>query len=412
MRQSNLEIPDIKFIDQQQFDKEEYKVEVVTPIYGGGVKAGKVDTLLPVRASSIRGHLRAWWRVVALTSTNKQTLRQHEFDIWGGVGIDMPLASKIKIQVDNVNKCKPKSSSSYTQNPGIKYAYGPAATAQSEWLEEGLTFNLKVTYKKTVTAQQKKEVQDAIRFWAFFGGIGSRTRRGFGALKITSLDASDQFLSVTEQEMKNLGGQISFAPEAAGNNAITAWGVATSRFQKFRQGVGYGRNEGQGSAPGRSFWPEPDELRRQFKRNDNGRHEPVHTAGNVFPRAAFGMPLSIDFRKNSEPPISVLSPLAYPIQEVADRYPSPVLIKPLLVENQWRAAAILLPNWQAIYDLKIAIKDKSVAVIKHWPFKDSESVQLALARKIKPMCDERGEPYGKDPLSAFMKYFNTYKTDK
>ncbi|NPV63073.1 MAG: type III-B CRISPR module RAMP protein Cmr1 [Methanotrichaceae archaeon] len=35
---------------------------MITPIFGGGVKVGENDLVTPIRASSIRGHLRFWWR--------------------------------------------------------------------------------------------------------------------------------------------------------------------------------------------------------------------------------------------------------------------------------------------------------------------------------------------------------------
>ncbi|MBR0248932.1 MAG: type III-B CRISPR module RAMP protein Cmr1, partial [Synergistaceae bacterium] len=39
------------------------RITVSTPMAGGGVEAGIVDTQRPVRVPSIRGHLRYWWRM-------------------------------------------------------------------------------------------------------------------------------------------------------------------------------------------------------------------------------------------------------------------------------------------------------------------------------------------------------------
>ena len=38
------------------------EISVITPLFGGGAEPGVADLLAPVRASSIRGHLRFWWR--------------------------------------------------------------------------------------------------------------------------------------------------------------------------------------------------------------------------------------------------------------------------------------------------------------------------------------------------------------
>ena len=61
-----------------------YEIEVITPLFGGGVDAGKVDTEHPIRESSIRGHLRFWWRATrGAKYTNIRELRQREGEIWG-----------------------------------------------------------------------------------------------------------------------------------------------------------------------------------------------------------------------------------------------------------------------------------------------------------------------------------------
>jgi CRISPR/Cas system CMR-associated protein Cmr1 (group 7 of RAMP superfamily) len=39
--------------------------QLITPLYGGGVKAHTIDESMPIRVSSIRGQLRFWWRLLA-----------------------------------------------------------------------------------------------------------------------------------------------------------------------------------------------------------------------------------------------------------------------------------------------------------------------------------------------------------
>ncbi|WP_201366950.1 type III-B CRISPR module RAMP protein Cmr1, partial [Dictyobacter formicarum] len=36
--------------------------QMITPLFGGGVKAGENDSLTPIRGTAIRGQLRYWWR--------------------------------------------------------------------------------------------------------------------------------------------------------------------------------------------------------------------------------------------------------------------------------------------------------------------------------------------------------------
>ena len=55
--------------------------ELITPMYGGGVKAGVVDRNMPIRASALRGQLRFWWRLLNSTT---YPLFSAESALWGG----------------------------------------------------------------------------------------------------------------------------------------------------------------------------------------------------------------------------------------------------------------------------------------------------------------------------------------
>lgn len=43
----------------------ELTVQLVTPMFGGGVVAREVDESHPIRETSIRGQLQFWWRATA-----------------------------------------------------------------------------------------------------------------------------------------------------------------------------------------------------------------------------------------------------------------------------------------------------------------------------------------------------------
>ena len=63
-----------------------YRIQVITPIFGGGVKAGKNDSVTPIRPSSIRGHLRFWWRAICRAKfETADQLFDREGEIWGDI---------------------------------------------------------------------------------------------------------------------------------------------------------------------------------------------------------------------------------------------------------------------------------------------------------------------------------------
>jgi CRISPR-associated protein Cmr1 len=62
----------------------EYQISLITPLFGGGVEAGKPDETLPIRGTSIRGQLQFWWRATrgAGFSTCEELFDRHA-EVWG-----------------------------------------------------------------------------------------------------------------------------------------------------------------------------------------------------------------------------------------------------------------------------------------------------------------------------------------
>lgn len=367
-----------------------YHCTLVTPMYGGGVESGKVDTAMPIRASSIRGQLRFWWRI-ACGPKDPKAMRENEEAIWGGIGDKAAIASQVQIRVISKNVIMSNLvSSKKLAGSGVKYALGAADEAYC--LPSSYNFVLEIRYKDDITSDQIKQVKESLRWWASFGGVGARTRRGFGAVVV------DAIKTIDATEVETIGGKIALT-EQSSDSAEDIWKKATELLYKFRQGRELGRNEGQGNRPGRSRWPEPDQLRRMSNKH-KANHEPEHKAGNVFPRAAFGMPIIFDFndRSRTEPNTMTLLP------KDAERMASPLIIRPYKNGDQWQAAALLLPTWQtALHEpLELSPAPKN-GTPKHWPCSDNE--RNTLAKTIKPMMNKDGQIRGNDPLSAFLDFF-------
>jgi CRISPR-associated protein Cmr1 len=67
-----IQIP--KMEDCQPLKWHKLECELVTPLYGGGVKAATIDLKMPIRASAIRGQLRfggVYWRSISWKLGNK-----------------------------------------------------------------------------------------------------------------------------------------------------------------------------------------------------------------------------------------------------------------------------------------------------------------------------------------------------
>ena len=68
MRNPKIELTDeIKALEKRpraDLIVQERTYKLITPLYGGGVEAGKTDSVTPIRGTEIRGQLRFWWRAM------------------------------------------------------------------------------------------------------------------------------------------------------------------------------------------------------------------------------------------------------------------------------------------------------------------------------------------------------------
>lgn len=369
---------------------EKFHCELVTPMYGGGVRAGEVDKEMPIRASGIRGQLRFWWRVACGPFTSSKEMFRRETAIWGGIASAGPTASKVGIRV-TCSPAKPTEfcSSDSETTAGIKYAFGPAAiNGVAAWLKPGYTFEFILRYPEC--QDFRSEVETALHWWASFGGLGARTRRGFGAFRV------DGIAPVTSGMVEAVFGKLNFHGNGSLKNAELEWKKAIGKLFEFRQGSGKGRRNGN-QTPGRSYWPEPDQIRRFTGKDAHGKHIPVHLAGNVFPRAAFGLPITFEFKGTpGEPPKLELLP-----DGGQDRMASPLILRPYWTGDIWKAAALLLPGWEKALCQSLIFEGFSYHPA-HWPTNNVDKHQKAI--HIQPM-KKNNVLRADDPLSAFMHYF-------
>ncbi|NCA70632.1 MAG: type III-B CRISPR module RAMP protein Cmr1 [Sphingobacteriia bacterium] len=390
-----------------------WSCKLITPLYGGGVKAGTVDVELPIRPSGLRGQLRFWWRIACGPFGSSTEMFQREAAIWGGIGSEGPTASKVDVRVDKISGLEIKPAFVYQRNPKKPdewktmpkeadwiepYAVFPArgeltkdkrdiAAAPHRLALAGLGFRLGLKFHPDLSTAQREEITRTLRWWASFGGVGARTRRGLGAVRVDGLEP------VTIEEVAARGGQLCCRPQM--NSPETAWKKAIVRLREFRQGVEIGRNprsEGSDSPAGRSRWPEPDMIRRQTGRNA-AAHAPTHPVSGAVPRAAFGLPIVFHFKDENkgEPPQQLLVP------EGGDRMASQLILRPYWDGQQWHSAALLLPDWeQRALSVRVGFGDGPFRPA--WPADPAARQQLA--SQIQPM-----QGRGNDPLSAFMDFF-------
>ena len=371
---------------------------LMTPMYGGGVTAGQVDPALPIRASALRGQLRFWWRLLQCTGDDGEAFADSrklfgvETDLWGGISSKGPQASRVALQVKST-PVEEQRLVAWRNGQGFPaYALILERQDNPQLLKEGYSFEVVLRFKQAATDQQREQVAEALRWWASFGGVGARTRRGLGAVKATSEDFA--LKPVSANDVKSRGGRMILGRTDA--NAGKAWKTAVDTLKKFRQGEKVGRNPGHRNRPGRSRWPEPDVVRRVTGRYAGG-HEPEHPVDGFYPRAAFGLPIVFQFKdkKSGDPPDHTLVPVR-PGKGKQDRMASPLILRPYFYGERYHPLALLLPGWKERISVPVGFdpgKERPA-----WPNEPDERKRLAA--RVPPMKNR-----GEDALTAFMRFF-------
>lgn len=372
--------------------------ELITPLYGGGVESTKVDEKMPIRVSSIRGQLRFWWRLLAKYKWQISDLRKAETDLWGGMnqGEDDGKASKVLLKVTNsptVQKVK-NNLISYENFPSLRYVLFPAYNETDESLKphkllkpEGITWDLDFAFTPMVSPEQKTQVIETLQWWANFGGLGFRSRKGLGAFYVSKSQDFPQICETLTPEDVALA-SCHLVQKPATSNPLTALETAIRKLADFRQRAEVGRNRGTAPKPaGRSRFPEPDALRR-IQRRHHSNHAPEHPAGNMFPRAVFGLPILFHFVGGGEPTDTMLQP------SQGERLASPLILRPIYAgeqngQKQWKSSALVLP-YEHILDMTVKVGRDDYPI---W--------QKSKAQDIRPISENGGG----DPLQAFLTYF-------
>ena len=192
--------------------------DVITPLFGGGAEASKNDVDFLIRPSSIIGQLRFWWRATrgGEFNGNLQAMKDKEDEIWGsalkrdehGNIIKGPSEVRIRVIVTNPGEAKKpwkivlnKDKKTVPRAEDIAHGYSSfplqptkddlkeASKMRSEDrptlienLRVGIQFDLILEYPKRFS----EDIEATLWAWEMFGGVGARTRRGFGSIQIQS----------------------------------------------------------------------------------------------------------------------------------------------------------------------------------------------------------------------------------
>lgn len=318
---------------------------LLTPLLGGGVNPKCADPVSAVRATSVKGQLRFWWRAARAAGLTLQAMREKEAELFGAASGDEGRASPLQVEVEPLELGEEKhpfypepGKSSPKNQPEIAPGY-VAFPLQSNNQDPtnypvrlGVRFRLRLRYPQDM----QQEVEAALWAWERFGGLGGRTRRGFGAVWPKEVSPpTEQTLKAEWSRYVRPGRAPEGIPslgEARWRIVERSWHEVVKRYQEFRQS----RNAGQQpNRPGRSHWPEPDAIRAILRQAEPKHRQPILQPPILkFPRAQFGLPIIVHFKDKGDPSTQIV-----PASPDIERMASPLIFRPL---SERRSVVLIL----------------------------------------------------------------------
>jgi CRISPR-associated protein Cmr1 len=197
----------------------EAKFRIVTPLFMSGSDRFRAELRVP----SIKGVLRFWWRALALGRLNSVSkVREEESCIFGSAGNDIGQAKahlRLKLPEDVVQYKDPilKYADGEPVGPGARYlGYGVVEavpskkrnTRESQILRSCLKYPfegvLSLLIRNGTSSEDIKGIESAVIAMGLFGGLGSRSRKGYGSFNLVELKLGEEILFTMPRDSDDL----------------------------------------------------------------------------------------------------------------------------------------------------------------------------------------------------------------
>jgi CRISPR-associated protein Cmr1 len=171
----------------KDMETKKFDVEVVTPMFLGGADVDVAE----LRTPSLKGMLRFWWRVTCGDISQDEMIRK-ESAIFGSTetksSISINIMPKVALSISKELRQRGSTFKVHGRDVHILdyLAYGTHTYIKKqgnvyhkEHITPGNLFTLRLKYQKKF----EEDITRALTWLIHFGGIGSRSRNGFGSMR-------------------------------------------------------------------------------------------------------------------------------------------------------------------------------------------------------------------------------------
>lgn len=156
--------------------------KVITPLFLGGAEPDREAELRP---PAFKAALRFWYRVL------DRNYQENEARIFGGTG-------KNEGQALFLLRVRPKLRNNTQWNPGnlpgLKYLSFPLRMDRNDrrYIDAGKNMTLELTFKRNLGTNDRKRILASLWLLGHLGGLGARSRRGFGTIALQEWEVSHE----------------------------------------------------------------------------------------------------------------------------------------------------------------------------------------------------------------------------
>jgi CRISPR-associated protein Cmr1 len=342
----------------------------------------KVDEVCWLRGSEVKASLRFWWRALyGHAYSTSEDLHKAESRLFGSAKGNEGETSPVAVVVTEKRRTRTVCADNVQDARKVVYFAGQKMKRNdppgADLMDAGATASISLVFRKGFEGSLRKEVEGALVAWLVFGGVGSRTRRGAGAMAPvdvgqaglieypTSQEKMDAYLKCISEPTPSFHGSFfSLKNKArllrsqAGQTAQAAHAGMADHWRSFRQNRRHhAKWRGNVEDYGQNRWPEADMVRDATNTAMGNNHQchSQHRGLRLVPRALLGLPIIIHFP--DQPPNSQYQV----INRYSDRYGSPVWMG---VARVWNGSAPV--HFGIVAVTPFLLKDSDIKVdLKH-----------------------------------------------
>jgi len=174
-------------IPDHRFAEAVFSVEFISPAFLGGAQNEDLDPAQPFRPATLKALLRRWWRAMH-GHLDLDSLRKQEGTLFGDT--DLGQGVVVRVETQNIRVLDIGWDAGPGGSPLGYMGYGPiqyqkphkSNRSTRRAIDAGSTFRITLRHR---SPEMLKQAVKALWLFGALGGVGSRSRRGWGSILVT-----------------------------------------------------------------------------------------------------------------------------------------------------------------------------------------------------------------------------------